>query len=149
MKPCLFILLICAPLWSMAQNPVGDIVVRISGMPNGKGVVKAALFAEAEGFPNDWSNVLQKNQVGASEDTVQIEFRQLPYGSYVVSVFHDKNMDGELNTNEKGVPTEAIGFSTNPKIRFGPPKYERATFELNEPVLRMNVELQTYKTREE
>lgn len=133
----------------MAQNPVGDIVVRISGMPNGKGVVKAALFAEAEGFPNDWSNVLQKNQVGASEDTVQIEFRQLPYGSYVVSVFHDKNMDGELNTNEKGVPTEAIGFSTNPKIRFGPPKYERATFELNEPVLRMNVELQTYKTREE
>ncbi|WP_246844079.1 DUF2141 domain-containing protein [Hydrocoleum sp. CS-953] len=44
-------------------------------------------------------------------------------GSYAVAAFHDFNDDGIFNLNGIGIPKEGFGFSKNPKIFTGPPKF--------------------------
>ena len=56
-------------------------------------------------------------------------FTNVRAGTYAVSVMHDENSDGELETNLVGRPKEWWGVSNNvPAERFGPPKYEAASF---------------------
>ncbi|MBK25174.1 MAG: hypothetical protein CME70_14365 [Halobacteriovorax sp.] len=47
-----------------------------------------------------------------------------------MAVYHDKNSDFELNTNGLGIPKEGFGFSNNPRILFGAPKFKKAKFKL-------------------
>ena len=48
-------------------------------------------------------------------------------GDYAVTVFHDKNSNGRLNTNFIGMPTEGVGVSGNPG---GMPRYSRSQVTL-------------------
>ena len=47
----------------------------------------------------------------------------MPSGAYAVSVFHDENRDRNLNTF-LGIPREGFGFSRNPRVRFGAPRFD-------------------------
>nr|WP_245817423.1 DUF2141 domain-containing protein [Hydrococcus rivularis] len=55
-----------------------------------------------------------------------VTFENLQPGSYAVAVLHDANNDGEANRNALGIPVEGFGFSRNPVIRTGPPKFNDA-----------------------
>jgi len=39
-------------------------------------------------------------------------------------------MNKELTTNFIGIPKEPIGFSNNARIKFGPPSFEEAKFNV-------------------
>jgi len=49
----------------------------------------------------------------------------LPQGTYALSVFHDVNANGKLDTF-MGIPKEGYGFSRNPPFRPRAPKWEEA-----------------------
>lgn len=49
----------------------------------------------------------------------------LPEGMYALSVFHDRNGNGKLDTGLFGAPSEPIGFSNGYKP-WGPPAYRKA-----------------------
>ena len=51
----------------------------------------------------------------------------LPTGDYAVAVIHDENGNARLDTFA-GIPREGFGFSRNPVIRFGPPRFAAARF---------------------
>jgi uncharacterized protein (DUF2141 family) len=53
----------------------------------------------------------------------------VPSGNYALAVIHDANANGRLDTFA-GIPREGFGFSRNPPIRFGPPKFEEARFAI-------------------
>ena len=57
---------------------------------------------------------------------VQTKFEGLPKGEYAVSVYHDANLNEELDTNMMGIPKESYGFSNNAKGFMGPPSFEDA-----------------------
>ena len=57
-------------------------------------------------------------------------FLGLAPGMYAVSVIHDADNNGELNTGFLGIPTERVAMSNNAKGRFGPPSFEKTRFEL-------------------
>ena len=57
-------------------------------------------------------------------------FQDIPEGDYAVTIFHDKNGDGKLNTNFVGIPKEPYGFSNNPFAMFGPPSFEKCIFQV-------------------
>ena len=59
-------------------------------------------------------------------------FENLPHGEYAISVFHDANGNGELDSNLLRIPKEAYGFSNNARGTLGPPGYEQARFEISE-----------------
>jgi len=57
-------------------------------------------------------------------------FEEVPAGPIAVSVFHDEDDDGELDSAALGIPSEAFGFSANARDMFGPPSFEEARIEL-------------------
>ena len=54
----------------------------------------------------------------------------LPRGDYAIAVIHDENNNAKLDTFA-GIPKEGFGFSRNPPIRFGPPRFTAARFTLD------------------
>jgi uncharacterized protein (DUF2141 family) len=56
-----------------------------------------------------------------------IRFNDLPSGNYAIALIHDENSNNKMDTSF-GLPREGFGFSRNPVIRFGPPKFAEAQF---------------------
>lgn len=106
----------------------GTIVVEMVGFRNDRGLACVALFGEGGGFPDalDGAAALGEARIEGGRCTIALE--DVPAGAYAVSVIHDENENGELDTNALGIPTEGFGFSNNPKIRFGPPRFAKARF---------------------
>jgi uncharacterized protein (DUF2141 family) len=102
-----------------------DLIIKVEGLKSTKGNVLLALFDSANGFPDDYNKAIENITVKASKNT-QAQIKNLESGEYAIAIFHDKNSDSQLNTNILGIPKEGFGFSNNPKIRFGPPKFEKA-----------------------
>jgi len=51
-------------------------------------------------------------------------------GKYAVRYYHDENMNGKMETNLVGKPTEGYGFSNNVIGKFGPPPFVKWLFEV-------------------
>jgi uncharacterized protein (DUF2141 family) len=62
--------------------------------------------------------------------TTITHYLELPDGEYVVSVFQDKNGDGELNSTIFGIPTEHIGI-TNYNLRGAPSGFNKLKVPIN------------------
>ena len=65
----------------------------------------------------------------------------LPAGEYAIAVFHDENLNNKLDRHALGYPLEAYGFSNNARGKFGPPKYQAATFQLGEETVELTISL--------
>jgi len=57
------------------------------------------------------------------------------------AVVHDENMDGKLDTNWVGIPTEGYGFSNDAKATLGPPSFSAASFLYNGEDMKMTISL--------
>ena len=57
----------------------------------------------------------------------RIRFEGVPTGVYALALVHDENGNNKLDTI-LGIPREGFGFSRNPPIRFGAPKFAAARF---------------------
>jgi uncharacterized protein (DUF2141 family) len=65
---------------------------------------------------------------------------ELEPGEYAVSVHHDDNDNGKMDTNFIGIPKEPAGFS-NDYVPMGPPRYKKAAFTLGEDGAEVRVAL--------
>jgi uncharacterized protein (DUF2141 family) len=110
-----------------------SLTVRVIGARNAKGAIRAAVFRDAKGFPNDASEAVQTQAAAIDPQTLsaKIVFTNLPEGIYAVSVFHDENMNRKLDKNFMGIPKEGYGASNNPKKKMGPPSFEETKFQLS------------------
>jgi uncharacterized protein (DUF2141 family) len=111
-----------------AGAPTDTLEVTLSGLRSAKGMVRLCITADARSFPkcaNDPHAV--KRSAPAGEQVIRIE--GLAPGSYAMSVIHDENANGRLDTIA-GIPREGFGFSQNPGLGFGPPRFAAARFTL-------------------
>lgn len=108
----------------------GQIIVEIKGVESDKGTIFINLYQRAEGFPSDWSKAFKQISIPATEGTMNYTFQNIPWGSYAISIAHDENDNGTLDTNFIGMPKEPVGASN--QTRLGKPKFERSRFEVNE-----------------
>jgi len=92
---------------------VADLTIEVRSLRNGTGVVGAALFDEekASAFPD--GEPLRTASALASPTGVALVFTDLPAGRYAIALIHDENENGELDTNEYGMPSEGFGFSNS------------------------------------
>jgi len=95
----------------------------VDGLRNHQGQVCLSVFAASKDFPSKTANAVQSQCLKITDTPLRVTLRQLPLGSYAVAVLHDENSDGKANQTFLGVPKEGFGFSRNPIIRFGPPKF--------------------------
>lgn len=113
------------PLLASAAPP-GEVELGISGQRSARGLIRICLTRDPAHFPGcDDDPVAQKRTVPASQTALR--FDGLASGAYAVSLFHDENGNGRLDTI-LGIPREGFGFSRNPPIRFGPPRFDAARF---------------------
>ncbi len=128
----------------MAQTrATSTLRVRIGGARNAKGKIVVLLFRDANGFTSDGSKAARAQNVPIDRRTLSAEavFEGLPQGTYAVTLFHDENGNGRLDTNFLRIPKEGYGFSNNPKKRAGPPPFEQAKFPVEQPECSIEVKL--------
>ena len=118
------------------QPPILEL--EISGIKQVKGNVLVAVYNDADEFLGE--QVIASSSITVTSTKVFGELH-LPFGAYAISVFHDTNEDGELNTLF-GIPKEPYGFSNNAKGRFGPPGFEKVLFDFNQDRQKMQIRLQ-------
>lgn len=115
-----------------SHTSTAALVVDISNVQNDKGQVGCSLYSKKDGFPSDPKKAEKRIFVTPKNGKATCTFEGVAPGKYAVSVMHDENEDGELETSMVGRPKEWWGVSNNvPPERFGPPKYEAATFDFS------------------
>lgn len=100
--------------------------VTIDNVPSDQGNIIACLANET-GFLKTCSSKLV---VAATKGRVRLVFDNVEPGKYALSASHDENRNGRLDKNLLGIPTESYGFSRDAKVRFGPPAFADAVFEV-------------------
>lgn len=114
----------------------GELAIDVTGVRSDDGRVLLALHQERAGisFPDDQGAVAGV-WIDAAAGTFSLVFPDLAEGRYAVSVMHDENGDGALDTNLLGVPTEGYGFSNDATGFMGPPDFSDACVVVgDEPV---------------
>lgn len=106
----------------------GNLIVEVDSLNNQKGEVCFKLFSGSRGFPDGNESAIKRQCVKNANNPSIITLNNIPFGSYAVSVFHDINGDRKLNRNSLGMPTEGYGFSNNPIVSRGVPKYGECIF---------------------
>jgi uncharacterized protein (DUF2141 family) len=101
----------------------GNLTVTVDGLKNQKGQVCLTVFSSSRGFPKQSDRAVAVQCVKPTGNRSTVTFRNLKAGNYAVAVIHDINNDKIINTNGIGIPTEGFGFSRNPRILTGPPKF--------------------------
>ena len=115
----------------MAQvqpTPENLIHVEIDGLRSDKGQVVCSLFSSASDFPKHTDKAVPHAQAEISAGHAACEFPGVAPGTYAISVFHDENSNGKMDTNFMGIPREGVGASNNARGHFGPPKFDAAAF---------------------
>lgn len=121
-----------APLLSAQSNATDTLTVRVTGERNTKGKIIVYLFRNPQGFPTDTSKIIRQQSapIDPSTMTARVAFKDLPPGTFAVTVLHDENDNGKMDTNFLGIPTEGYGASNDPN-KMRAPTFEEAKFLLN------------------
>jgi uncharacterized protein (DUF2141 family) len=115
----------------VAQVQENLIHVEIAGLHNDEGQVLCSLFSSAVDFPKRTDKAVAHARSEISHGHAYCEFPGIAAGTYAVSVFHDENSNGRLDTNLMGIPREGVGASNNAKGHLGPPKFEAAAIRFS------------------
>jgi uncharacterized protein (DUF2141 family) len=115
---------------AVADETSGNLTLQVGGFANDSGQVIANLFREGDDIMKIDKAYLQARAT-ISGNRAQLVFRNLKYGKYAVTAFHDKNGNGILDHNLLHFPAEPLGFSNNfhMGIFTGFPSFEKLQFE--------------------
>lgn len=119
------IVLAMAALIGAVETQPASLTVHVANLRGQKGVIHACLTRDARHFP-DCRGDPQAVRLTVPADVTSLRFPALPAGRYAVTLFHDENRNQRLDMM-LGMPREGFGFSGNPRIRFGAPKFREVT----------------------
>jgi uncharacterized protein (DUF2141 family) len=101
-----------------------SLTVTVSGIHSTKGNLIACLWKGGAGFPTCQKSRTALRQTHAvTGATMQLSFPGIPAGRYALTVQHDENGDGKMQSNFIGMPKEGVGVSNNPG---GMPGYQKS-----------------------
>ncbi len=106
-----------------------SVTVEVTDILNKTGKVYIGLYNTADEF-----TVVSKSYMGTIEDidakSMTYVFKDVPDGTYAISVFHDENQNGVHDKNFFGIPSEGYGFSNNIRPIFRSANFDESKFEL-------------------
>ena len=134
--------LVAVPVFALAQSSCPGIHVKILNIRNSTGTVACALFESVEGFPTEYLRMATNVMViKIRKDQARCDFEDIPPGTYAMAVVHDENMNGKLDTNWLGLPTEGYGFSNDATGLLGAPTFFAASFPYNGQTVELTMSL--------
>ena len=105
----------------------GTVVLHMEGFNNIKGKAMCAMFTE-----DKWLDSGYGSSARILDNKATCEFRDIPYDTYGIAAFHDKDNDDKFD-RFLGFPTEEGCFSNNAPATFGPPSFNKARFIHDKP----------------
>ena len=130
-KLCFLLLILFSPnlLISQESQTSYNLQIIVNNFEKINGELRVCLSDKKEEF---LKHCKYGKVVTVTNNIVTLEIENIEAGTYAVSLFHDENNNGVLDT--KGLfemPSEPYGFSNNPSILFGPPSFEKCKLSLN------------------
>ncbi len=132
---------------SVSSNEVkdeckGDLTMIVTGLNNDDGQIKFDLDNNSDTFkPKECGPPsFMKGRSAIKEKKVESVFKGIPCGNYAIKLYHDENMNQDLDKNFLKIPTEQYGFS-NCKGCLLPPNFEKAKFlfDKEHPVVKIEI----------
>ena len=114
--------------------------VRIEGLRNARGQLRLCLTRNPAYFPDcNRDPAAVKRSLPAAAARRALRFELAP-GAWALAAIHDENGNGRLD-RFMAIPREGFGFSRNPRLRMGPPRFEEARFEVAGAPVRQTVRI--------
>ena len=116
--------------------------IQFANLRSQKGLIRICLTIYPRNFPScaDDKNAITRSVRAADGKTL---IAGLPSGEYALALIHDENSNAKLDTFA-GIPREGIGFSRNPTLGFGPPKFTSAQFAMNTGTVAQSVKMKYF-----
>lgn len=135
-------LLLFWQMWIFSPQGTGKLKIEIIEIRNRKGKVLVNLFDKAKGFPTNFQFALRTAELEIPESKkVFVEFDNLPYGDYAVSVLHDENNNKKMDYTLIGLPKEGYCFSNNYRPKIKNPSFRQAGFFLERPLKTLQLKM--------
>lgn len=115
----------------MGLSPAARLDVGVEALRSHKGMLLVCLTRDPAHFP-DCSHDPAARTATVPAGSGALSFPGLPSGDYALALVHDENGNGRLDTFA-GIPREGVGFSRNPRLLFGPPRFAAARFRIDTP----------------
>lgn len=118
-----------------ADDSSGNLTIQVRGMIHDRGQLIANLFRERDDVMK-----IDKAYLRAQDKIInnqaQLVFKNLKYGKYAVSVFHDENGNGNLDHSLLKMPAEPIGFSSGFHLGMfsGLPSFGKLQFDFGQGI---------------
>jgi len=119
-----------------ASSAKAQLEITVKNIKNDKGNVRVGIFTGKDTF---LKNAAYGKVVKARKNELTVIFDDLPPGKYGVSVIHDENENGELDSNMIGIPREGFGFANDAMGTFGPPGFEKASITVETQKVSINI----------
>ena len=118
--------MLCAPAAEAQTGGGTDLTLTFENARNTRGLIRICLTSSARHFPDCRGDAAARSlSIPASTRTARIE--GLAPGTYGVSVLHDENGNGRMDMAIM-IPREGFGFSRNPRIGMGAPRFDAVSF---------------------
>ncbi len=116
-----------------AKDGKCDLTIKVYGFKSDKGKARILIFktGQEKYFPGKHQKAYKRKIASIKNKKLVYKFEDLPFGEYAVSVHHDEDDNGKVNTNWVGIPNESLGASNDAKGNFGPPSFEQAKIKLD------------------
>lgn len=126
------ILIILGSLTVATSAVASNLTIHVENLRSEKGSILLALRNDtvSQKYLDTQTNIVLTRTQKASEGMFVLS--DIKPGKYVISLFHDENDNGELDTIFMGIPNEGYGFSNNATAPFGPPSFDKAAFDLRD-----------------
>jgi uncharacterized protein (DUF2141 family) len=123
-----------------AAPATATIDINISGLRSMKGNVLVCVTANPRFFPDCGKDPKGFKASVPARDAANVSFTGIAKGTYAVALVHDENANNKMDM-AIFLPKEGFGFSCNPAIVAGPPKFKAAAFEVDAAAVSQRVKM--------
>lgn len=136
------VLSVSALVLGSAATSAATLTITVSNIKSDVGDLNIAVYDNKKDWLGDnlvtgW-NLRVSEHLQGDALTTSIE---LEPGDYGISVHHDNNDNGKMDTNFIGIPKEPTGMSNDAPAKMGPPKWKNAVFTMPEEGVEMPIHL--------
>lgn len=104
--------------------------VNIYGLRSMKGNVLVCVTANPRFFPDCDKDPKSLRANVPANNAEHVAFKRIEPGTYAVALVHDENLNSKMDM-AGFLPKEGFGFSRNPVVITGPPKFRSAAFAVD------------------
>jgi uncharacterized protein (DUF2141 family) len=138
--PCCSMLLVIVLSW-FETSAQSSLEIHVNNIKSNKGSIQFGLFTTEADF---LKNPIEKKVIKSTGKDVIVVFENLQPGDYALSVIHDENENGKLDSNAFGIPKEGFAFGNNALGSFGPPPFEKAKITIVDQDVKQDIKLKYY-----